>query len=143
MDDVTPALTMIRRFEGCVLTAYKDPVGVVTIGFGTTGPGIHMGLVITEEQAESYLEDTVDKLSSQIHSMVQVKITNNQLCALIDFSYNLGIRALYHSTLLSELNRGARDIVVSEQFLRWTHAGGTVLEGLVLRRQAEAKLFLT
>jgi len=145
MDDLTPAIAMIKKFEGCELTAYRDPIGVWTVGYGTTSAvtPVGPGLVITQEQADSYLEDMVDKIADQIHRIVQVTITNNQLCALIDFAYNLGIGALYHSTLLAELNRGARDIVVAEQFLLWVHAGGTILPGLVTRRKAESALFLS
>ena len=29
-------LNLIKRFEGCRLTAYQDAVGVWTIGYGTT-----------------------------------------------------------------------------------------------------------
>lgn len=39
-------LKLIEEFEGCRLTAYRDPVGVLTIGFGRT-KGVRVGQKIT------------------------------------------------------------------------------------------------
>jgi len=48
---------------------------------------------------------------------------------------------LRHSTLLRMVNAG--DFLgAADQFLRWNKAGGKVLPGLVLRREAERQLFL-
>jgi lysozyme len=44
-------LTLIKRFEGCVLEAYPDPGtgnDPWTVGWGSTGPGIRKGVVWTE-----------------------------------------------------------------------------------------------
>lgn len=47
-------LNLIKSFEGCRLTAYKDSVGIWTIGYGTTtadktitGTTIRQGLQIS------------------------------------------------------------------------------------------------
>ncbi len=47
---------LVKRFEGLRLTAYQDSVGVWTIGYGHTGPDVHPGMTITEEQADELLE---------------------------------------------------------------------------------------
>ena len=51
-------LALVKRWEGCDLTAYLDPVGVWTIGYGTTdadkpitGVTIKKGLKISQETA--------------------------------------------------------------------------------------------
>ena len=50
------ALPLIRRFEGLALEAYLDPVGVVTIGYGSTrypdGRAVQLGLLGTDAVAE-------------------------------------------------------------------------------------------
>lgn len=142
MEDLKPAVDMIKKFEGCVLTAYKDPVGVWTIGYGHT-LFVRSGQHITQMQAEELLKDDVTIFADGVKKMITAPINNNQLCALISFSFNVGLRTLHHSTLLHELNRGADKVTVAEQFLRWTHAGGQVLEGLVKRRKEEAHLFIS
>ena len=48
-------LALTKNFEGCVLTAYADQGGVWTIGYGHTGPGVHAGLTITQDQADALL----------------------------------------------------------------------------------------
>lgn len=145
MDDLGKAYELIKKWEGVSLLAYPDPgTGGKpwTIGYGHTG-NVNQGDRITMAQAEHFLtEDLADKISS-IHHVVKVPINNNQLCALASFVFNIGTGAFYHSTLLFELNRGIDKVTVAEQFLRWVHAGGHVMEGLKNRRKEEARLFLS
>ncbi|MDU2883127.1 MAG: lysozyme, partial [Enterobacter sp.] len=61
--------------------------------------------------------------------------------ALVDFAYNLGVKALEGSTLLKKLNAGDYAGAAAE-FPKWNKAGGKVLPGLVKRREAERTLFL-
>ena len=49
----------LKKDEGLRLKAYKDTVGVWTIGYGHTGPEVVPGLVWTEAQAEAALVDDV------------------------------------------------------------------------------------
>ena len=48
-------IELIKHFEGCELHAYKDIVGVVTIGYGHTGSDVAEGQTVTEEEAEEIL----------------------------------------------------------------------------------------
>lgn len=134
-------IDLIKRFEGCRLKAYQDSVGVWTIGYGHT-KGVKRGQVITQEQADAFLRDDLGDAEAGVERVVKVPLTDNQFGALVSFTFNLGIGALSKSTLLRTLNGGDYSSA-SEQFKRWSRAGGKVLAGLVRRRLAEASLFLT
>lgn len=141
MDSLLPAVDLIKEFEGCKLTAYKDIVGIPTIGYGTT-EGVHMGTTITMAQAISFLMTDVARCASRIKTMLKQPITDNELCAMISLSYNIGLGGLEHSTMLRLFNAGAPKQEVANAFLAWDHAGGVVVPGLERRRAAEAALFL-
>lgn len=141
--DLKPAVALIREFESCKLKAYKDPVGIWTIGYGTT-KGVRPGMVITQPIAEALMQQEIhDVCLPAIKRLVKVACTNNEICAMISFSYNVGIGALGRSTLMRKLNANASDQEVADEFLKWNMAGGKVLSGLVRRRKAERELFLT
>jgi len=64
-------IDLIKEFEGFRASTYRDSVGVLTIGYGTTaaaGVGITpaIGMTITQAQAEAYLKAAVDKFAAQI-----------------------------------------------------------------------------
>jgi lysozyme len=135
-------LELVKKFEGLVLTAYRDPVGIWTIGYGHTGPEVGPGDVITKAQAEALLKRDLARFESAVRNLVKVPLSSNQFSALVSFTYNVGSGALAQSTLLALLNQrnyqGAAD-----QFPRWVNGGGQVLPGLVRRRNEERALFLT
>jgi lysozyme len=70
-----------------------------------------------------------------------VPLTQGQFDALSSFTFNLGARRLAESTLLTLLNKGDYHGAAA-QFARWVRADGKILDGLVRRRAAEAKLFM-
>lgn len=130
-------LTLIKKYEGCRLTAYKCPAGVWTIGWGHTGDVVS-GQTITQEQADQMLRDdmgsyerAVEKYNDTYHW------TQNEFDALTSFAYNVGsIDQLTAS--------GTRDkATIAEKMLLYTKAGGKELAGLVKRRKEERELYLT
>ena len=141
------ALNLIKEFEGFMAHAYKDAVGVVTIGYGTTaaadvGISPRLGMVITEPEAEAYLKAAVDKFAAQITKDMRRKPTPNQFGAMVSLAYNIGPGAFSKSSVLRKFNAG--DIEgAADAFALWNKAGGKVLAGLVRRRAAEAALFRT
>jgi GH24 family phage-related lysozyme (muramidase) len=135
-------LSLIKSFEGCVLTAYLDAVGIWTVGYGHTGPSVHRGLTITQKQAEDILVQDVRRFELGVLNNVKVNLNQNEFDALVSFSFNVGVNALKNSTLLRLLNDGADRSIVAAEFLRWNKGGDKVLEGLTRRRQAEKALFL-
>ncbi len=140
-------LDLIKEFEGFSSEPYKCPAGVPTIGYCSTHyeGGRHVTLVdrhITEERATEMLKHQVDSTySSAVNRYVNRYLTQNQFDALVSFTYNLGAGALKSSTLLKDVNK-MKDEDAGKEFLKWTHAGGRVLNGLLKRRTAEAKLYL-
>ena len=132
--------TLTRSFEGLRLQAYRDCAGVLTIGYGHTGPDVHEGQCITQQQAELLLQQDMAAAIRCVRHAVQVPISQNQFDALVDFCYNVGGGNLVNSTLLRYVN-GSQFDEAAAQFGAWVHAGGAVAEGLVRRRAAEAALF--
>jgi lysozyme len=141
------AFELIQKFEGLELVSYKCPAGVWTIGWGTTvypdGKKVKAGDTCTREQADEYLMHDVKAFADKVVDLIDVPVTENELCALLSFSYNVGHGALKTSTLLRKLNAGVDRKLVADEFMRWTKAGGKTLNGLVRRRTAERNLFLT
>lgn len=135
-------LALTKRFEGLNLDSYQDQVGVWTIGYGHTGPSVHGGLTITEDQADQLLRSDIAAAVTCVNGAVTATINQNQFDALVDFVFNLGCSALLSSTLLRDLNAGDF-AAAATQFLLWDHAGGVVISGLHRRRQAERDLFQT
>lgn len=133
-------IELIKGFEARRLTAYRDPAGVLTIGYGHTGADVRPGMTITAARAEELLRHDTGWAQDAVRSAVKVPLTQGQFDALTSFTFNLGAGALRSSTLLQKLNRG--DYAGAQQeFGRWVHAGGVVLAGLVRRRAVEAKMF--
>lgn len=136
------AKDLTKESEGLKLQAYQDPGGIWTIGYGQTGKWVISGLTCTKEQAEEWLNDNYDKIIKQIQQVVKVELNDNQLGALCDFVYNLGIGQLSSSTLLSLLNQG--DYTgACDQLSRWVYQGRVKLPGLVIRREREQQLWNT
>ena len=131
---------LVRQFEGCRLQAYLDSAGVPTIGVGHTR-GVKMGDRCSQAQADLWLTQDLEDAGAAVASLVKVPLTQDQFDALTSFTFNLGIKRLAESTLLIMLNRGNYK-AAADQFSRWVYADGKVLDGLVKRRAAEAKLFM-
>ncbi|WP_142416270.1 lysozyme [Bartonella massiliensis] len=137
-------LALIKQWEGLRLNAYKDAIGVWTIGYGHTNsagkPFVHKGMKITEKQAEEILCKDLRQFENTVAQAVTVSLNSWQFAALVSFCYNVGTTAFCNSTLLKKLNSGDYEAVPAE-LQKWTKAGGKRLQGLVHRRAAEAGLW--
>lgn len=128
--------SLIKKYEGLRLKAYLCPAGVPTIGYGSTGPDIHLGMKWTVEQAESRMgEDSRKYLAATV--ALSPSLQGEELEAIADFVYNLGATRYKGSTLRKKINAG--DFVGAQiELKKWVRGGGRVLPGLVLRRNEEA-----
>jgi len=132
-------LSLIKKFEGCELNAYKCAANVPTIGYGSTH-GIKMGMSISKARAEELLLEDIAVYEDAVKECVKVPLHQHQFDALISWTFNLGGSNLNSSTMLKVLNTGAyEDVPV--QIKRWNKANGKVLDGLTRRRLAESLLF--
>lgn len=132
-------LALIKEFEGCKLTAYKDSVGVWTIGYGHTRSA-RQGMTITQEQADELLAQDVARHAIGVYKALQAKLEQHQFDAVVSLAFNVGVSAVRNSTLMKMINRGDVKLAAA-QFDRWNKAGGKVLAGLVRRRAAERKMY--
>lgn len=139
-------LDLIRRWEGCRLTAYQDSVGVWTIGFGLTSAAgiipVVKGLTITQQQADDYLAAALGKYEAAVSKAITQPMTQPQFDAFVSLCYNIGPGAFASSTAVRKFNAG--DIAgAADAILMWDRAGGKVLKGLENRRADERRHFLS
>lgn len=138
MNELTALYALIRRFEGCRLMPYLCPAGVWTCGWGSTGPDAIPGKAWTQEYADRRLEQDALRFAAGTLRLCP-QLRDDNLCAIADFSYNLGLGALRASTLRRRLNSGDLE-GARKELSKWIYGGGRVLRGLVIRRAAEAAL---
>lgn len=134
-------LEFIKAREGCRLTAYVCPAGVLTIGYGHTGPDVKRGQKITAEQADALLLADLAGFEKGVLRLLGSTPAPGQFDALVSFAFNLGLAALAGSTLLKKFKVGNYS-GAADQFLRWVYADGKLLPGLQKRREAERLMFL-
>lgn len=139
------SISLIKSFEGWRANAYRDSVGVWTIGYGHTSmagpPKVTSNLKITKAEGEDMLQHDLQKYAKAVDDAITVSLTPNQFGALVSFCYNVGPGNFRKSSVLRYTNAGNFKGVPA-RLLLWNKAGGRVLNGLTRRRKAEGKLFL-
>lgn len=137
----TLGLNLIKNFEGLRLTAYKDVVGIWTIGYGHTRTA-KSGMVISESVAESLLKADIIYAEEAVNTYVHVALTQYQFDALVSLVFNIGTGAFSRSTLCKKINGREDQWRIGAEFLRWVYAGGKKIKGLENRRIEERRLYL-
>jgi len=142
IERLTSFFILAKQFEGCHLTPYYCPAGVLTCGWGSTGPDVFPGRKWTQEYADMRLEQDASKFAAGVlvACPVLASESDEKLSAITDFAYNLGLGRLRSSTLRKRIN-ALRWASVPAELNKWVNAGGRKLRGLVIRRKAEAELF--
>lgn len=142
----TAGLDLIKSFEGWRAEAYRDAVGVWTIGYGHTAmagaPRPVAGMVITRAQGEQLLRTDLLVYEAAVNQALTVVVSQNQFDALVSFCYNVGPGNFRTSSVLRYTNQG-RFAAVPGRLLLWNKAKGKVLRGLTRRRMAEGALYIT
>lgn len=137
-------LKLIKKWEGCHLTAYTDCVGVWTIGYGITnsdrkitGTKIRSGLKITQRTADAWLEDSIREIyEPKVNKyMDEYSWTQNEYDALVSFCYNIG----NIDGLTANGTRSKKTI--AKKILEYCKAGGRRVKGLYDRRVDEYNMF--
>lgn len=133
---------LIKQFEGLCLDAYRCPAGVATIGYGSTGPHVRMGMTITAGEAERLLDKDLSRFEVGVEAMLcGAPTSEDEFSAMASLAFNVGLGRFATSTLLKR-HRAGNKIGAANAFLMWNKAGGRVLKGLMRRREAERELYL-
>lgn len=130
----------IKGFEGLRLVAYKDSVGIWTIGYGHTGSEVKSGYSITASQAESIFNKDISSREAQLNKL-GLKLNQNQYDAVMSFLFNIGFNKFLSTTLYKKIKANPSDPTIKDEFTKWVYAGGKKLNGLVARRNEEAKTY--
>lgn len=145
---LTAVLLMLVGAEGVRHEAYQDTGGVWTICYGYA-QGVKPGQTATQEQCWSMLKSEAELVMDKIIPDMPSDINPNQLAALTDFCYNVGIPTCKSSTLYKYARQG-KYTLVGPQFARWKYVKGkdcTIKAnncgGIPKRRAAEAALWST
>ena len=138
---------IIEPSEGLRLRAYRDSVGVWTIGYGHTSsagdPVVRPGMVISDAQANQILSRDLTLFESGVSKLLLgVKnVEQREFDALVSLAFNIGLGNLRSSSLLRAYRTGDK-ITAARKFMDWNRAGGRVLPGLTTRRAKERAWFL-
>lgn len=133
-------INLIKSFEGLRLNAYKvSPRDkYYTIGYGHYGADVTKNMKITELIATELLKEDLAKAEKHVNSYDgKYHWTQNEYDALVSFAYNVG--NIHQLTAFGTRSK----TTIANKILQYTKSNGTVLQGLVLRRTKEQKLFLT
>lgn len=131
-------LVSIALHEGYREEAYKDAVGVPTVGYGETA-NVKMGDRTTPERALVTLLSSANRHADAIRQCIHVPLYQHEFDAYVSLAYNIGAGNFCRSTLVKKLN--AKDYAgACQEIKRWNRAGGKVLAGLTKRREKEYRL---
>ena len=137
---------VIKSFEGVKNKAYKDSVGIWTVGIGfitVDGAKVNESTTLTNDQIKEQFFKQITKYENAVNNNVKSTLNQNQFDALVSFTFNLGEGSLKSSTLLKKVNVNPADATIANEFAKWDKAGGKQIAGLTKRRAAEAKLYLS
>jgi lysozyme len=127
--------------EGRRLKAYRDSVGVWTIGIGHTSaagaPLVTAGLTITSAQCDAIFERDVQTYVAAVRKGLKVAVSQNAFDALVSICYNIGPGAFAGSTFLKRINAGDT-AGAYDAILMWKKP-----TAIIRRREAEAQQFAT
>lgn len=119
---------------------YIDPVGVLTVCDGHTGPDIDPKRIYTDAECDAWRDADLAIADRAVRRLITVPLNDWQRAALIDFAYNLGAGNLAESTMRRKFNAGDYAGACAE-LDRWVkgRVGGVLmaLPGLVTRREVD------
>jgi GH24 family phage-related lysozyme (muramidase) len=144
---LTLAAAIAIPAEGLRQMAYKDPVGIPTICFGTTR-GVKLGDYKSVPECKALLTSDMQAAVDTVDRCVNTPLNVNQLAAFSDLVYNVGptpVCDTSKSTMARKLRAG--DVIgACRELLKWdkARAAGVLvaLPGLTKRRTVEMDLCL-
>ena len=128
--------SLVKHFESCFLTSYKDGGGLWTIGYGHRAGAVE-GMTITQDQADDWLYNDLDNAERRLNGYLHTSIIQCERDSLISQAFN--ITSFYK--LISHLNNEGREVYLQKLLLYRKDIKGNVEQGLQKRRYAESLLF--
>lgn len=140
--DISPAgVAALAGREGIRTLAYRDSVGIWTIGCGHTAaaglPHPCEGMEITHQQALDLFRQDLKQYVAAVNKAVKVQCTQNQFDAMCSLCFNIGTHGFSNSSVVRDLNFGQMR-AAGAAFLLWDKP-----KELLGRRMAERAQFLT
>lgn len=134
-------VAFIERHEGVATKAYRDPVGVWTIGAGLTkASGVvrpRAGMTITRERASELLATALRRNYEPAVARAMPGAAQHEFDGGVSFHFNTG--AIHRASWVEAWRRRDWD-AVSDRIRLWRKAQGRVLPGLERRRADEFRL---
>lgn len=139
-------INLIKRFEGVRSRPYRCSAKLWTVGVGhLIGDGKSLpeswNRTFTEEEINALLIRDLNRFERGVRMYIKVPLRQHEFDALCSFSFNLGLGTLQRSTLRQKINRGDKEGAAKE-LLKYCRAGGKIIKGLQIRREAEYQMFL-
>ena len=131
-------ISVIKKFEGLRLKAYKCPAGVYTIGYGHT-ENVCADSEISELMADQILRKDLKNVEQAVNDL-GLPLLQCEFDALVSFIFNVGMYNFNKSTL-KKLLLQKKFFYAAKEFDKWVFAGGKKLPGLQNRRNKERKIF--
>lgn len=134
-------LKTLEAREGVRLKAYKDSVGIWTIGVGHTSmagpPVVTPKLTITSDECDEIFARDIAKYEATVNSAVKVPISQTEFDALVSLCFNIGQGGFSKSSVVKRLNSGDR-AGAAKAFLMWNKP-----KEIIGRRTGEMRQFIS
>ena len=133
----------LESIEGVVLKAYRDPVGIWTIGGGlTAASGVvtpRAGMVISRKEASRLLALALKRSYEPRVRKTLGNVEQHAFDGAVSFDWNTG--AIHRASWVKAFLNG-NPTKARAKLMLWVKGGGRVLPGLKRRRREEADIIL-
>lgn len=133
------AAVLVPSLEGVEYTPYRDVGGVLTVCYGHTGKDIIPGRTYSKSECDALLEKDLQPFARSVERSLKVPAGEYQKAALISFSYNVGVNAFEHSSVLRNLNAG-QYAQACDGLRKWVYVDRVKVRGLMNRREVEREI---
>lgn len=136
VDEILSQLSAARRNQLQALSGAPW-----TIGYGFT-KGVKPGMQMTVAQADARLVTEIHDYERGVLASLTVAPSQNEFDAMVSLAWNIGVPRFAKSTVVKAHNRGDKPSA-ARAFHLWNKANGVEMSGLVARRAAESRVYLT
>ena len=139
-------IALIKHHEGVRNRAYRDCIGLWTIGVGhLIGDGKSLpeswNKTFTTEEVDALLIRDLNRFERGVSKMLpNVPLRQCEFDCLVSFAFNVGLGTFQRSTLRQALLRGDKKAAM-ESLVKYCRAGGKIVKGLQTRRLDEKAVF--